>query len=112
MVKTNQSIQRCVKIINLIAQEKHIGVINISKKTGLHKSTVHRVLKTLISEGWLYRRNIDDQFQISENMSILQHGVSMEQVLVQRIGPVLTESLKLTDNWPLVFSSRNSTRRY
>jgi DNA-binding MarR family transcriptional regulator len=48
----NQSIIRALRILELFAQrEEPLGVTEISRLVGLHKSTVHRLVITLETSG-------------------------------------------------------------
>lgn len=49
-----QTISRALDIIEILSMEKEgLGVTEIGKKTGLHKSTVHRLLNTLAERGYI-----------------------------------------------------------
>ena len=53
MNTTVQSVDRALSILEtLAASPKGLGIAEISEKTELHKSTVHRLLATLVSRGY------------------------------------------------------------
>lgn len=51
-----QSIERAFEIIELLAVEpKGLSVTQLSQKLSLHKTTVHRILQTLLSRGYVQK---------------------------------------------------------
>lgn len=54
MVELVQSVDRTLSILELISDyNEGLGITDISEKVGLHKSTVHRLLGTLIYKGYV-----------------------------------------------------------
>jgi DNA-binding IclR family transcriptional regulator len=55
---TVQSVERTLDILEALAEMGEVGVAQLSSHVGLHASTVHRLLATLISRGYV-RQNIE-----------------------------------------------------
>lgn len=110
MTKLNQSIQRAIALLNILSAESPLGLIEISRRSGLHKSTVHRVLQTLLSEGWIYRRQGDDKFQVSANAPLLKTTITAQQRVGECVGRTLIQLQQQTDDWPLVVSMLDGVR--
>ncbi|SKC53921.1 IclR family transcriptional regulator [Maledivibacter halophilus] len=65
--KSNEinSIKRAIKILNLYKGDiKYLGITDISKAINLHKTTVHRIVKTLESEGWLVQNKHSEKYRL------------------------------------------------
>ncbi len=51
-----QSVERALDIIEILSVEPQgLGVTEVAEKAGLHKSTAHRIIKTLADRGYLER---------------------------------------------------------
>lgn len=51
-----QSVERALGILEIVSDyDKGIGLTEISNRIGLHKSTVHRLLSTLIYKGYIFQ---------------------------------------------------------
>lgn len=61
-----QSVDRALSILELIAQyNEGLRIIEISEETDLHKSTVHRLLKTLIYKGFVEQDLNTNKYKVS-----------------------------------------------
>ncbi|MDR1571626.1 MAG: helix-turn-helix domain-containing protein, partial [Clostridiales Family XIII bacterium] len=62
--KNVQSIDRVLDIVEALSTEQSgLGVTELSKRIGLHKSTTHRLLSTLAHRGYVAKR-ADGGYQI------------------------------------------------
>lgn len=65
MANTVQSLDRAIEILEALANEgKSLGVTELSKKLGLHKSTVHRMLSTWVEWGYVEKSWDDDRYKL------------------------------------------------
>jgi IclR family transcriptional regulator, KDG regulon repressor len=55
---TVQSVERTLDILEALAETGEVGIAQLSSQVGLHVSTVHRLLSTLISRGYV-RQNTE-----------------------------------------------------
>ncbi len=61
-----QSVDRALSILELISDyNEGLGITEISEKTDLHKSTVHRLLGTLMYKGFVVQDTITNKYRIS-----------------------------------------------
>jgi DNA-binding IclR family transcriptional regulator len=67
-----QSIERALSIIELLCQHSRgLGVTEIGQKLGLHKSTVHRLLGTLLSKGYAEQNPETERYRASIKLAEL-----------------------------------------
>ncbi|MGE5632594.1 MAG: IclR family transcriptional regulator [Caulobacteraceae bacterium] len=71
-----QAVSRSLSILEELAKEqKGCGVTQLATATGLHKSTVHRLLSTLMSKGYVSKDTNTDRYCLG--MKILYLGSSI-----------------------------------
>lgn len=59
------SILRAIELLNLFSKEKkELGITELSKGMNLHKSSVHRIAKTLEFAGWLERTPHNGKYKL------------------------------------------------
>jgi len=63
-LKIIQSVDRSLKIIDLLSKHDEIGVTEISEKMGLHKSTTHGILTTLESNRFVKQNNKTKKYSL------------------------------------------------
>lgn len=74
-------------------------VREIAEATALHRTTVRRLLETLVSEGLVRRSASDDSFRLTRDVAALSEGFLEEEWISQIASPVLGEMLQ-TVVWP------------
>jgi Transcriptional regulator len=71
-----QSVERAMDIIETLGEYKDgCGITLISKATGLHKSTVHRLLGTLMYKGYVEKDKENDNYKLSTKILTLASSV-------------------------------------
>jgi DNA-binding IclR family transcriptional regulator len=60
-----QSLKRAIQIIEVISESKEIGIRELSRKTGLSRSTVHRLISTLEELGLLVQNQTTQKYHLS-----------------------------------------------
>lgn len=66
MVDVVQSVDRALSILEVLSDySEGLGVTDISNKIGLHKSTVYRLLSTLIYKGYVVQDSISNKYRIT-----------------------------------------------
>ena len=74
-------------------------IAELSAQTGLHRTTVRRLLETLQSEGYVRRSNSDDSYRLNQKIRQLSDGFTDDEWISEIANPVLGELLqKLV--WP------------
>ena len=83
MTSTHQSIQRAMAILRVFSErEPEIGVGEIARRLGLHKSTVSRIMATLLDDGFVWHN--PDTGKYSLGMAIVElAGVALGQIDVR-----------------------------
>jgi IclR family mhp operon transcriptional activator len=71
----------------------------LSEATGLHRTTVRRLLETLIAEGYVRRSRSDDRYVLALNVRSLSEGFRDEDWIASIAAPALGELLQ-TVVWP------------
>jgi IclR family mhp operon transcriptional activator len=74
-------------------------IAELSEKTGLHRTTVRRMLETLQAEGYVRRSASDDSYRLNQKIRQLSDGFTDDEWISEVANPVLGELLqKLV--WP------------
>lgn len=71
----------------------------LSSISGIHRTTVRRILETLQDEGYVYRSTSDDRFKLSIKVRELSEGFRDEQWIAGVAAPLLAELLQKVV-WP------------
>lgn len=70
------SIIRAIDLLGLYGKDKkELGITEISKQMKLHKSSVHRIVKTLEYKGWLEQNPATDKYKLG--MKIMDVGSTL-----------------------------------
>ncbi len=60
-----QSVERCLDILESLAiAENGIGILDLSNRVALHPSTVHRLLSTLLTRGYVRQDNRNGRYSL------------------------------------------------
>lgn len=96
-----QSVDRALSILELLSDyDEGLRIIDISEKVNLHKSTVHRLLKTLMHKGFVEQDLITNKYKISlklyelgskrtESLDILKVSKPYTKALMQSFNEVV-----------------------
>lgn len=71
----------------------------LAQATGLHRTTVRRLLETLIAEGYVRRSESDDRYCLALNARSLAEGFRDEDWISSIVAPALSELLHAV-GWP------------
>ncbi|MCG0275715.1 MAG: IclR family transcriptional regulator [Thermosediminibacteraceae bacterium] len=67
-----QSIERAMRILEELAEEEDgLGVTELSARVGLHKSTVHRILNTLLRMGYVEQNPKSEKYRLGTKLLYL-----------------------------------------
>lgn len=96
-----QSVDRALSILELLSEyDEGLRIIDISEKVDLHKSTVHRLLKTLIYKSFVEQDLVTNKYRISlklyelgskriENLDILKASKPYTKTLMEKLNEVV-----------------------
>ena len=96
-----QGLSRGLAILHALgrAEGGFATVAALALATGLHRTTVRRMLETLESEGYVRRSRSDDSYRLSQKVRQLSDGFTDDEWISEVAAPVLGELLqKLV--WP------------
>jgi IclR family mhp operon transcriptional activator len=87
-------------LLALNAHDKgRASLAQLAAQTGLHRTTVRRLLETLIDEGYVRRSASDDRYGLALKVRSLAEGFRDEERVSALAGPVLAELLQQV-RWP------------
>ncbi|WP_239752133.1 IclR family transcriptional regulator [Mammaliicoccus sp. H-M34] len=68
MASNVQSIDRALNILEIISEQEQISLKGLVEATGLSKATVHRLVNSLITNGYVQQEPLTNQYQITFKM--------------------------------------------
>jgi DNA-binding IclR family transcriptional regulator len=89
-----EAVRRALRILSCFSLERpEIGVSDLARELGLHKSTIHRLLTTLESEGFI-RQTQDSRYALSWKLFELGAAVpawqGIRQLVLNVLNPLVT----------------------
>lgn len=88
-----QSVDRAITILETLAQNKgRCGITELSNATGLHKSTVHRLLSTLMSRGYAEKCKDSDDYKLGMKLLALGNAI-LERLDIREVAKPYIEEL-------------------
>lgn len=93
-----QSVDRALSILEVLSENSSgLGITEISKKIDLHKSTVHRLLSTLIYKDYVEQDHETNKYRITLKVLELGNNRLKDLDIVTVSRPHLTELMKKTN---------------
>lgn len=99
-----RSLSRGLQMIAMLNQRENCNVADFSKYLNIPRATTHRILATLVREGYIIRHPSDHRFRLTLKVRTLSEGMSDEQYTASVARPFLaavTEQLR----WPVSFGA-------
>lgn len=98
MAKKIKSIQKCFTIIELLASSASgMGVLELAEKSDLPSATVHRILRTLLAEGYVQQDHLTEHYLLTAKMFEVGSRVFRDMDLRSCAVPVLKELTNRTE---------------
>ena len=98
MQENVQSIDRCFAILELLADfPDGVGVTEIGKRLTLHKSTAHRLLLTLINNGYVKQNHLTSNYELTLKLFEIGNKKVESIDIVSIAQPYLKELMELTN---------------
>jgi IclR family mhp operon transcriptional activator len=93
--KTVRGLTRGLQLLNTLNRlDGGASPTRLAELTGLHRTTVRRLLETLQDEGYVHRSESDDSFRLSLKVRELSEGFRDEQWISALAAPLLAELLQ------------------
>lgn len=97
MIGTNdspvQSLDRAIQILEELALHRDgCGVTSLANLTGLHKSTVHRLLNALMSKGYVSKNNENDKYSLGMKILYLSSAL-LDRMDIRTVAKPFLEQL-------------------
>lgn len=86
-----QVADRLFNVLELLADRGSMGLVEISKELDLNKSTVHRVLNSLIYLGYVTQNEITSQYRLTYKICRLSDSILQKTNFVEIAHPFLKE---------------------
>lgn len=96
-----QGLSRGLAILRAISLSANgwASIAELSSATGLHRTTVRRMLETLQAEGYVRRSASDDSYRLNQKIRQLSDGFTDDEWISEVANPVLGELLQKVV-WP------------
>ncbi len=95
-----EAVQRALLILRTLNELRFASVGDLHQRTGLSKSTIIRMLETMISEGYVVRDNFFGGYRVTSEVQALSSGFDSTPMLIQAAREV-TVDLALKIKWPI-----------
>ena len=103
-----QSVERALTVLEILAREGHAGVGEIAEEMGIHKSTVSRLIGSLVSREMVHQNTERGKYQLGFGILRLASSIPGRLSLVHEARPVLeslAEEFKETVNLAVLRSN-------
>ena len=86
---TIQTVSNALRLLEVFYDESELGVSDLSRRLGLHKNNVFRLLATLELGGYIEQSAATDRYRLGVRSLELGRAYSRSHSLVERAHPVL-----------------------
>lgn len=97
--KSIHALARGLEVIQALNERPATTLASLSQRTGIPKSTLLRILKTLIAREWVYRYRTDSRYRLTSQVCDLGRHVMTVDCIAEAAGPVLDQLHKAV-GWP------------
>jgi IclR family mhp operon transcriptional activator len=102
-VKSIHSLARGLLVLRIVQTSGAVTLHDLHRISGIPKASLLRILKTLLEQGAVWQRIIDEAYVASYSLSELTNRMDAESRLVEVASPVL-EALSDTVKWPSILA--------
>jgi DNA-binding IclR family transcriptional regulator len=86
-----QSVDRALAVLEILARDGHAGVSDIAVEMGVHKSTVSRLMGSLVGREFVHQNNDRGKYQLGFGILRLASSIPGRLSLVREARPVLED---------------------
>lgn len=88
--RKNSSVENALLILKSFSlEEPEMGVTELAEKLGVAKSTIHRLVSTMASEGFVYKNPYTNRYSLGASILALTHTIHKQITIIQEATPVL-----------------------
>lgn len=102
-VKSIRALARGLEVLQILQRSGAQGLHALHHRSGLPKATLLRILKTLMDQGLVWQRMVDDAYVPSYTLTELAGRINAELALGEAASPVLS-ALSDRIEWPSVLA--------
>jgi DNA-binding IclR family transcriptional regulator len=84
-----QSVDRALAVLEILARDGHAGVSDIAEEMGVHKSTVSRLMGSLVGREFVYQNSDRGKYQLGFGILRLASSIPGRLSLVREARPIL-----------------------
>lgn len=86
-----QTVSNALRLLEVFYDEPELGVSELSRRLGLHKNNVFRLLATLELGGYVEQSTTNDEYRLGVRCLELGRAYERSHTLVERARPILTD---------------------
>lgn len=106
---TTRSIRRALMVLRVLNEREIWALQDLQKRTGLPKSTLHRLLSTLQAERYVYSgEETHGRYRLTQNVRNLSSGYVEKNRLADIAGPLVIAATKKS-RWPMAVAVIDGT---
>ncbi len=98
-INSIRSFARGLTVLSVLNRHGSATALQLARESGVPRTTVYRLLQTLVDEGYVRRGTADDRFHLRLQVRGLSEGFEDEQWISSIAGPALAE-LTSRISWP------------
>ena len=99
-----KSLKKALRALTFMNEKGDATVTDVARAVGIPRSTAHRVLATLASEGYVEKQTHSDFYRLTSRVQKLAAGFQVEQLLIEVAKPLVAESGREL-KWPIALTT-------
>ncbi|MEX0730581.1 MAG: helix-turn-helix domain-containing protein [Aquisalimonadaceae bacterium] len=104
-----RALARGLSIVGMLTDRGCMSLAELQQAVDLPKPTVLRMMRTLESCGWVYRRQGDGRYQLKADLNVRGRTPNFFDHLTELVAPHL-EELQLRNGWPSAIGIRDGNK--
>lgn len=102
-VKSINALARGLQVLQVLQTSQGLGLAALHGRTGIPKASLLRILKTLMEQGFIWQRMLDDAWVPSYSLAEMAGRMNRDNQLLEVASPIL-EALTQQIEWPSVLA--------
>jgi IclR family KDG regulon transcriptional repressor len=91
-----QTVSNALRLLEIFSEHDELGVSELSRRLGLHKNNIFRLLATLEQSGYIEQSNSTERYRLGAACLELGHAYSRSRSLMRRARPILEDLCETT----------------